>query len=190
MDAECVARAEHTVIVHAVRFRLTGTHPLLISENYYNGDLCRGGPCPLHHLRAVSLKKVAVRAARLLPRMSMAYVRGGMFVVNYPIPILRNGVPYTDETAHIEEVPFRIGRSETTVRSIRVYDPWEVEFCVHYNTSALAEEKVVELFQLAGYYTGLGCPPPERNEGLEGNFQVRDVVSFGEVQRFTEEGSG
>lgn len=164
---------EHTVIVHGVRFRLVGTSPLLIPENYYDRGLCRGGPCPLHHLRAVSLKKVPVRAARLMAGMSTAYVRGGMFVVNLPVPILRNGEPYTDAPT-----------VERATLNFHEYLPWEVAVCVHYNISSITEAQIIELYQLAGHGVGLSCPPPVVGDGLEGNFRVCDVVSLGELQRF------
>lgn len=157
-----------------LKLKLIGTAPL---ASPWSSELAWS-----HCVPTLAIKKALVDANQYLVRTdrrgvypSGEVLRGTAFIEGHEVPVCCRGVPYTDKTAHIEEVPVRIGRSEITVRSIRVYDPWEVEIAVRYHRGLTSIGRLLELFEVAGDHIGLGRNRPQR-DGTYGTFyQTQDL---------------
>lgn len=156
-----------------LKLKLIGTAPLAFPWS--------SEPAWSHRLPTLAIKKALVDANQYFKHTdrrgvypSGEVLRGSAFIEAHEVPVCCHGVPYTDETAHVEEVPVRIGRNERTFRSIRVYDPWEVEIAVRYHRELTTIGQLITLFEIAGDHIGLGRWRPQAG-GTYGTFyQTQD----------------
>jgi hypothetical protein len=132
-------------------------------------------------LPTLAIKKALINANEYRKRMnrrrdytSSCILRGAAGIEGHEAPVCCRGVPYTDESAHVEQVPVRIGRGETTLRSIRIYDPWEVEIALRYHRDMTTIGELLRLFEIAGEHIGIGHGRPQSG-GTYGTFyQTQD----------------
>lgn len=78
----------------------------------------------------------------------------------------------------------KIGMGVADVRYRPKFDRWGIEFDLQFNESAMSEEQIVNLFNLAGFAVGVGEHRPER-DGAWGQFRVVGDFSWNEQPKRT-----
>lgn len=127
---------------------------------YRTGDGRAGFP-------ALGFKAAAVSAARQVDGLQMTFLRGAFHVpgdliaINAGEPIMR-------------EDTVRVGMGVADLRYRPEFWPWSVELPIRFNRRALTAERIIHLFNQAGFSVGVGEWRPER-DGNFGMFHVGDA---------------
>lgn len=149
---------------------------------------------------ALNIKQAIVDAARNIEGVTMALLKGSVFVVGDKdglIPVLVGGKPFViSKKPHLlnGEAPatgvigYDTNNKMVTMRRDVVRlggidkpadlryrgqaDSWSMEFLIKFNADVLAPEWVLNLLNTAGFSCGLGEWRPERN-GASGTFEVQ-----------------
>ena len=118
---------------------------------------------------ALCLKKCAVNAITSIDKLTKVSGRQVLFVRGI---IGHDGVteliPIEGEPTMREDV-VRIGRGSAEVRFRPQFWPWQMSFDVEYNAGAFTLEKVIQMFQVGGFGTGIGEWRPQK-DGPYGRF--------------------
>ena len=116
---------------------------------------------------AVAFKCAAVRAAKQC-EIAMADARVFFHV---------NGTDGERDLIEIKGEPrlrediVRLQGKTADLRYRPEFKEWEAEFLVKYNSRAISEEQILNLFQIAGFSVGIGEWRPEKN-GQYGTFEI------------------
>lgn len=155
---------------------------------------------------ANSLKQALVGAARNIEGITMAELRGAVFVMGDTedgmLEVLVKGKPfkpqepkmYDDDEARPESIlgydpkaenevqmredMVRVGMGSADLRYRGQVKEWSMKVLVRFNANKLSAEQVVNLLQYAGFSSGLGEWRPERN-GDFGTFEVTSTNTAG-----------
>lgn len=125
---------------------------------YYHPDGGYGFP-------SVAFKAAAVSACRFADA-KMTFARGAFHI--------------DGEMAHIEGEPqmredmVRVGMGVADIRYRAEFSEWRAVFRMTYNTRALSEEQILNLFNLAGFGVGVGEWRPEK-DGPYGRFHIDSI---------------
>ena len=115
---------------------------------------------------AVAFKSAAVRAAKSAG-LAMTDARAAFHVLGELVPI--QGKP----TMRKDMV--RVANGQADIRFRAEFKEWQTTFTVRFNAGLLSHEQVVNLFNMAGFGTGVGEWRPEKN-GQFGTFHVEVEV--------------
>lgn len=115
---------------------------------------------------ASGFKKAAVRAGTFMG-MKMTDSRGSFHVIGDLVPIacVKGPKMRTDMV--------RIGMGTSDVRYRPEYANWGCELEIRYNANVVSPEQIVNMFNTAGFSTGVGEWRPEKG----GNFGMFEVVA-------------
>jgi len=119
----------------------------------------------------VAFKAAAVGACRFTDGTKMTFARGA-FHIDGELAIIK-GEP------HMREDMVRVGMGTADIRYRAEFSEWRAIFRLTYNTSALSEEQILNLFNIAGFGVGVGEWRPEK-DGQFGRFKVESIM---EVRR-------
>ncbi len=117
---------------------------------------------------ANAVKQALVSAARNIPTITMALLRGSVFIVGDKDGLIP--VEYKEKNMRKDMV--RIGMGTADIRFRGEVTDWSMTLMIKYNAGVLSLEQVVNLLQTAGFACGLGEWRPERN-GDFGTFEVK-----------------
>jgi len=117
-----------------------------------------------HGFPSIAFKSSAVRAAKNVEGMTMADTRNAFHVQGELVEI--KGKP------EMREDMIRVKTGGADLRYRGGFNEWEVEITVRFNSSVISAEKIVNLFNLAGFGVGVGEYRPEKN-GSWGLFHVK-----------------
>jgi len=69
----------------------------------------------------------------------------------------------------------RIGMGTTDIRYRAMYETWEVDIVIRYNADFMSREQIVNLFNTAGFCSGIGewRPSSPKKPGPYGMFHVK-----------------
>lgn len=146
---------------------------------------------------SLSIKQALVGAARSIEGITMAELRGSVFVlgdIDGFIPVLINDQRIKPSTPNLEgpfrenifgvdpnisdiemrEDMVRVGMGSADLRYRGQVKKWEMSFIVNFNANKLSAEQVLNLIQYAGLSSGLGEWRPERN-GISGTFEISNT---------------
>lgn len=157
-----------------LRIELVGASPLLYPLSLFNRagkdvEVCEARR---HHVYSSSIKKCLVDAARFYSDAKPTVVCGAVLMIGGTSPILRKGRLYTDAT---------VGVHQESQHKWPMYDPWELDVGLWFNSSALTTDRVTELLTIAGHCVGIGVWRVEHG-GEHGSFRVRSVEEREAVQ--------
>lgn len=132
-------------------------------------------------LHSTGIKKALVNSARFSEDHKMTELRGALFVEGLSVPIqVRKGKKLLtygkDLDPVMREDMVRVGGGKGTadLRYRPEYTDWQMDVTVQYNSNAISEEQVVNLFRLAGFGVGFAEWRPECS-GDFGRFTVEHV---------------
>ena len=114
---------------------------------------------------ASGFKKAAVRAGTFMG-IKMTDSRGSFHVIGDLVPITCAKGP------KLRTDMVRIGMGTSDVRYRPEYEVWSAELEIRYNANVISAEQIVNMFNTAGFSTGVGEWRPERG----GNFGMFEVV--------------
>lgn len=143
---------------------------------------------------ALAIKQALIGAARSVDGLTMTELRGSIFPIGDAdglVPVLVNNKPVKPAEINIEgpfpenifgidkqtpEINMRedqvtIGMGSADLRYRGQVKNWEMVFIVSYLGNKLSAEQVLNLFQYAGFSSGLGEWRPEKS-GLSGCFEI------------------
>lgn len=111
---------------------------------------------------ANGVKACAVSSCRFIDGIKMTEVRGAFHINGEFIEIKGTPTPRED----MVRIP-----SGADVRCRAEFKEWSAEFEIDYNTAALSEEEIFNLFHVGGFGVGLGDWRPEK-DGTFGKFHI------------------
>ena len=111
----------------------------------------------------VAFKAAAVNACSHVDGLTKVLVRGAFHINGELVKI--NGTPT------MREDMVRIAMGTADIRYRGEFQEWSAEFDVRYNASVISPAQIVNLFNVAGFSTGIGEWRPQRN-GSYGMFSV------------------
>ena len=112
---------------------------------------------------AVAFKAVAVSACSQIDGMTKVQARGAFHVVGDMVKV--DGVP------NMREDMVRVGMGTADIRYRGEFKKWKCKLTVRYNARSLSAERIINLFNIAGFAVGVGEYRPEKN-GSWGMFSV------------------
>lgn len=119
---------------------------------------------------SIQFKKSAVNACRYVDGITMVQARGAFHVIGELVPI-------QGSKGSMRLDPVRIFGGKSDLRYRPEYLPWKVELRIRYNSRAITAEKLVHLFNHAGFGCGVGENRPEKSGGDWGMFHVEEMVA-------------
>lgn len=119
---------------------------------------------------ALSVKQAIVGAARNIEGVTMALLRGSVFIVGDKDGL----IPVNYQELVMREDMVRVGMGTADLRYRGEARGWNMEFVCKFNADVISAEQVLNLLQTAGFSCGLGEWRPERN-GDFGTFEVEKV---------------
>ena len=114
---------------------------------------------------AVAFKAAAVRAGTYCD-MKMIFLRGAFHVEGDLVLIEGEPEPREDMV--------RVGMGTADIRYRPQFPKWATELDITYNSRALTDEQIINLFEIAGFAVGVGEWRPEK-DGQFGRFQVESI---------------
>jgi hypothetical protein len=114
---------------------------------------------------AGSIKKALVGAGGRFADEKMTHLRGAINVMGDLLPIL------SDHRPEMRSDPVRLATGVFSIAYRASFFPWEMHVPVRFNASILTEEKILYLFQVAGFSVGIGAWRPETG-GTFGQFSL------------------
>jgi hypothetical protein len=152
--------ADRRLVIHRTELELLGRAPLVLGWTTQERRLLRHAPPPHHVHGLATVKRTVFEANRFVERrMRDGELRGSFFVGDEHLPILHNGVPYTDADVGTHEYSQGVGAPGGAVRAQRAtesYDPWALRVAVLSNPSVVSDDYLLSLFRVAGEILGLG----------------------------------
>jgi len=120
---------------------------------------------------AKGIKKSSLDACRHLD-ITKTWTRGAYFVIGNLVQI-RGSVP------KMARDPVRIGRNIPSVTYRGIFDPWWMTLTIRYNYGVITPEQIVNIFNHAGFCSGLGedRPSSPNNPGSNGMFHVEGGIA-------------
>lgn len=112
---------------------------------------------------ANGVKACAVASCRFIDGIKMTEVRGAFHIDGNMVEIKGTPTPREDMV--------RIAMGTADIRYRAEFIDWSAEFDVSYNTTALSDAEIVNLFQVGGFGVGLGEWRPA-TDGSFGRFHV------------------
>ena len=112
---------------------------------------------------AVAFKAAAVSACSQIDGMTKVQARGAFHVVGDMVKV--DGVP------NMREDMVRVGMGTADIRYRGEFKKWKCKLTVRYNARSLSAERIINLFNIAGFAVGVGEYRPEKN-GSWGMFSV------------------
>jgi hypothetical protein len=122
----------------------------------------------------IMFKCAAVDAATQLAGVTKVFLRGAFHVIGEMVKIQ---MPNDAEPIMREDM-VRVGIGGTDLRYRPEYRDWWVELPVRFNTRAMTLPQLIDLFNQAGFSTGVGEWRPQK----DGSFGMFHVESVAEVQ--------
>jgi hypothetical protein len=116
---------------------------------------------------ALCIKQAMVNAARNVEGVTMALLRGSIFVLGDKDGLIE--VKYKEKSGRSDMV--RVGMGTADIRFRGQVNGWSMKFVLKFNADVVSAEQVINLLNIAGFSCGLGEWRPERN-GDFGTFQV------------------
>jgi len=121
-----------------------------------------------HGFPASGFKAAAINACRQIDGISMTEAKGAFQVVGdivqlkCPEPVMREDM-------------VRIGMGTSDIRYRACYPVWEAEIQIRYNADFMSREQIVNLFNTAGFCSGIGewRPSSPKKPGPYGMFHVK-----------------
>lgn len=142
----------------------------LFKESLY--VMPRGKPTK-YGFPAIAFKAAAVSACRSVDGVPMTLARSVFHVRGEMVPI------YGEPTMREDMV--RIGQGTADIRYRGEFKEWYTKFVVTYNKDVFSAEQLLNLFQIAGFSTGVGEWRPEKS-GPHGRFHIatqKDIEQYG-----------
>jgi len=121
-------------------------------------------------VKAISIKKAIVGAARLIDDLPMTLLRVSIFVRGDEDGL----IPLKFKKEKMVEDVVRIGRGVADLRYRPYLYDWEVKVNIDYNSDVLSAEQVLNLVKLAGF-GGLCENRPSKSGGDYGTFEVLPI---------------
>lgn len=118
------------------------------------------------------IKKALVVAGGRFADEKMTHLRG---VINIMGDLIEIKAPAP--TMRSDTVRLKTGVSSIAYRPM--FNPWEMEIPVVFNSALIGEAQILNLFQIAGFSVGLGCWRPESN-GVFGQFTIKGGTKGGQ----------
>jgi hypothetical protein len=119
-----------------------------------------------HGIPAAAFKRAVVRACPYVSGLPMTVAEGALQI---PGTIL----PFTDHTEPVMQADrVVIGRKITSVAYRARYDHWELTVPVRFQANVISPERLVNLFEIAGFAVGVGDWRPQCH-GSFGMFEVK-----------------
>ena len=120
-----------------------------------------------HGIPAAALKRSLVRACSYVDGLAMTVAEGAMQVMGGAI------LPFDRHTELVMQADrVVIGRKITSVAYRARYDEWEITVPVRFQANVVSPERLVNLFEIAGFAVGVGDWRPQCH-GSFGMFEVR-----------------
>lgn len=119
---------------------------------------------------ALCIKQAMVNAARNIEGVTMALLRGAVFVVGDKEGL----IPVTYKEKSTRQDMVRVGMGSADIRFRGQVKDWSMAFVIKFNADVVSAEQVLNLLQIAGFSCGLGEWRPERN-GDFGTFEVQNM---------------
>ena len=121
-----------------------------------------------HGFPASGFKASAVNACRQIDGISMTEARGAFQVVGDLVK-LKCSEPV------MREDMVRIGMGTSDIRYRAMYVTWEADITIRYNADFMSKEQIVNLFNTAGFCSGIGewRPSAPKKPGPYGMFHVK-----------------
>ena len=116
---------------------------------------------------SVGLKAAAVRAAKSV-NMAMTDAKAAFHIPGEFVPV--EGEP------RMREDMVRVGMGSADLRYRPEFLEWSIDFNVRYNKAVISAEQLVDLFDIAGFGTGIGDWRPEKG-GRNGMFHAEKKES-------------
>ena len=118
------------------------------------------------------IKESMVRGAKSIKEIAMTDATAAVFILcnNHPpyVPISR----YDEITMGTD--PVRLPNKAIDLRFRPYFHNWEIELNIEYNAALISREKIVMMFESAGFGTGIGDWRPELGgSGLNGRYHVK-----------------
>lgn len=139
---------------------------------------------------SVGLKAAAVEAAMSVSGITKAAARRAFHVIGEDIDVngAFDGVTMRQNLVRIEggeprmrEDMVRVGMGTADLRYRAEFAPWFAKVLVRFNAGLLSPEQIMNLFNTAGFSTGVGEWRPER----DGQYGMFHVATEGEVEKIT-----
>ena len=136
---------------------------------------------------SVGLKAAAVEAAMSVSGITKAAARRAFHVLGEDIDVQgafegtkmrQNLVRIEGDQPRMREDMVRVGMGTADLRYRAEFSPWFAKVLVRFNAAMLSPEQILNLFNVAGFSTGIGEWRPER-DGQNGMFHV---AAEGEVE--------
>lgn len=125
---------------------------------------------PQYGFPSVAFKTAAVDAATQLSGMTKTYLRGAFHAVGELVPI--EGAP------RMREDMTRVGMGVADIRYRGEFPTWAAEVELRYNAGSITLQRLVHLFNHAGFAVGVGEWRPQR-DGQYGMFHVEGLTDLG-----------
>ncbi|KQP61055.1 hypothetical protein ASF39_15375 [Methylobacterium sp. Leaf108] len=139
---------------------------------------------------SVGLKAAAVEAAMSVSGITKAAARRAFHVLGEDIDVegAFEGVKMRQNLVRIEggaprmrEDMVRVGMGTADLRYRAEFSPWFAKVLVRFNAGLLSPEQIMNLFNTAGFSTGVGEWRPEK----DGQYGMFHVATEGEIERIT-----
>ncbi len=116
---------------------------------------------------ATAIKQAIVDSVRNIPTVTMALVRGALFVNKG-----EEFIPVKYGEKSMREDMVRVGMGTADLRYRGQLKDWSMELKITYNADLVSVEQVASLIQYAGFSCGIGEWRPQRN-GDFGTFELK-----------------
>lgn len=117
---------------------------------------------------AIAFKKAAVEACRQLEGLSMVMAKTLFHVEGEYVVIDANDPEMREDTVVI-------GQGTTDLRYRPQFWPWSANIQVKYNAAAVSEEQLINIFQVAGFASGIGENRPNKTGDIFGMFEIEVI---------------
>ena len=141
-----------------------------------------------HGFPSVGFKAAAVEAAMSVSGITKAAARRAFMVLGEDIDVTgayegtlmrQNLVRIEGGPPRMREDMVRVGMGTADLRYRAEYAPWFARVLVRYNAAMLSPEQILNLFNVAGFSTGIG----EWRQERDGQYGAFHVAAEGEVER-------
>jgi hypothetical protein len=121
---------------------------------------------------ALAIKQAVVGAARTVQGVTMALLRGAIFIIPEDLETGLISVTYEEKDLHRRDDVVRVGMGVADIRVRAEITHWSMTFKIKIDGDVLTIPQTVNLLNKAGFACGLGEWRPEKN-GDKGTFEVR-----------------
>lgn len=120
-------------------------------------------------MRTIAFKAAVVDAATQLTGVTKVFLRGAFHVMGELVEI-------QGDDPIMREDMVRVGMGTADIRYRPEFTNWYVDLVVRYNAKTLTLSQIVQLFNQAGFSTGIGEWRPQK-DGSNGLFSVKTISS-------------